>query len=720
MKFISVLWLSFLLVVSGCSSTVSNISSSASTGVDKLNFKSLEDKKLFVMFGIEKNNINILSIKNSADEYELSSVDSDNSKLDFDDGDQLKGCIGVSSQSEYFPCDSYYANSVFQERSADVAGILAGAILWPVGVIAIVGGGAKSMFTQTDLDQDSILKVGRYIDNELAGSQYKLMAAIDQYNSNLISDIKPVSILLTTPKKIYDAISNAKTTGELVQLSIIIDRLEGSPVEITASSLNQREEPKSRAKVLSRLKQGTIVYPKAEKNGWINVGKGWVSEKFTKPIKEKFKIAINLRENKVNFSNNSRYLLANNNIKSSDVQKVLNDKAALAGISQTDIYKLTARRLSLVDKEAFTKAKKVSSIQSYNAYLKKHPDGKFVAEATALREPLWFNFAKNNNTVIAYQSFLEAYPTSQYYTETRKLWFELAKASHTKDGFRAFLSEYKQTSIENTAANSLEMIWIEEIKALGLYSELALFLKELPQSTYKADISYAHKNCSKIAVTFKTSSNICVINYLKMDSLRAQADFNGYARAYALSGEVDDFNQAQNLASTLVEKQIIEYFALLALTDKSRMFSLKIVDEHEYIGSSEHFTFFAQEKDSSEAKIKGKVELSIKENSPFNIEHGAYSVNVNLHMKASYFNQRRSDWLGNKDWNDLQEKSTNLTFRISGDKPVAKQNYDYGNYTIAYKDVGSMGGYTLYYLDKEVEFDATVNSFHPNHSMKIF
>ncbi|MFX0136392.1 MAG: hypothetical protein ACFFDN_22310 [Candidatus Hodarchaeota archaeon] len=72
------------------------------------------------------------------------------------------------------------------------------------------------------------------------------------------------------------------------------------------------------------------------------------------------------------------------------------------------VYAEQAKKL--IQEIEFNKAKEINSIEAYNNYLKKYTEGEFSKEAKKEIEGIEFNNAKNINTIESYENFLERYP----------------------------------------------------------------------------------------------------------------------------------------------------------------------------------------------------------------------------------------------------------------------------------------------------------------------
>jgi hypothetical protein len=740
-----------LNLLSGCASNVSNSQINFQSSGEKLNLGELKKhpSSLYVLFDLSKTKITVTEVKHSLNRYEGIDIDRANQKLDFDNGDSLKGCIEIVKSKDY----KYCSMEVFRETNIDMAGVIVGSILYPIAILSIASGNADKMFTQTDIDSKAVYKIGAYLESELAKRRAEIKQALINHNSAHLQSDQEYFLTLANKQEVERAISSVKNPTQLQQTKNILARLKSNEKVISTAKLNVRESASPRAKIVGKLTAGKIVTPKVAKNGWYQVQDGWVSAKYAKDIKDGYLTKLTLRGNKINFANQSQTLLANKQVSSQDVSKVLNNKALLQGVSSDKIAKLKALKNQAIERERFAKATSKNTVAAFDEFLSDYPIGEYATQAIALREPLWFAQAKKQHNAMAYRKFLNAYPKSQYYLQVRDLWlamasqqntalaykdfikgyevtsqenqafsgwFELVKQQHSIAGYRDFLKSAASPTLVKQATNLLEPLWFKRIASTGVYFELSGFLIDLPHSTHVTSISYAHNNCTRIANDFFITRDACVVNYLKLDDIRKQKTFRNYAKAYALSGQESDFNLAQKLASGRSEKQIIEYFAVLALTNKSRLFDVEIRDQHQFLGSSDHATWFAQAKGTSEAKIKGKLTLALKDDAPFELRYGSYEVKTKLNLKAYYAKEVRSSWVGSSNTNPVETEAVDVAFQISDKQKSQTKAYDFGTYTIAYKDTGMMGGYTASYLEREIEFSTLIHSITPTQRLSVF
>lgn len=716
----------------------------------------LPAKELHVLFSINKNNVELLEVLPSKiKRNRLVTLLNKNEGKDFAKGDTFFDCIVLTNTSSSRSCfedanRNVSDNSIFHHSETSGA-MIAMTVLVPY--LAVGAAGKGDFYVENKVDNELVNQIGRALKSKIFENQRKINKSLNALNFNQMpSNIKPYGPFIDH-KTLSKAITKVKTMQQFDQLASFIGSVDYDGFVVKSPAVNEREKPTTRSKVTQKHKKGTLILADKVKDGWVYTGEGWVYKKILLSLSDDTNRKLMHKRNNLKINKSQELFLANANTSSKEVLDLLNNKAALKGVSKKKIDELVAVKNKLVEKESFEKAKKLHSIASYGNYLEAYPKGRFVAQAHESRELLWFKritqqnlpgefrefldaypktirfndvrkqwfeYAKQTNTVEIYKDFLKGYAHTELESSAREQWLEIIKAQNTVERYRDFLSGYSMGPLEKQAVSRLEPLWYEKIAKDGEYEQVGYFLREIPSSKHTVKLSYAHRNCTRIARDFFTTRDVCVKRYIKIDDLRVGGDFAGYAQAYALSNNESDFYKAQALAKTSQEKEIVEYFAVLALADKSRLFSFKLSDKHVFKGNREHATWFAQGKGSSSAQIKGDLEIKLKDNAPFSIEYGNYNVATKLKLKAQYAKEVRSNWIGNSNTNPVVNKVMNINFNLSKNKYKESKPYNFGSYQVAYKDTGMMGGYTAEYLEREIEFKGQIASIIPVSKLNIF
>jgi hypothetical protein len=704
-------------VLSGCASKIADTDLSLIDNGLRLKASDLmqKDSGIYMVFELVEKEVRVIDMRVSMSYSKQYAIDQYNQGLMEQDNSPMRGCILIQQSRQYQAC----SREVFLETNMDVVGSLMGALLYPVTAVMVASGEGKGVFTNEDIDQESVRKIGSHLESIFVSRKESLEKALSQYNANLLVENKGYFYALTSTERINLAIKSVKTLQQAEQLRNIFAQMQGDELLVPVNRLNVRDKPSTRARKVKYFTKGKMLSRDEDKDGWMRVDRGWVYKKLLKSLKMESIALLDTKYNQIAFDINSQKLLAGG-ASSRDFATLLANKGALKGVSKAKLSKLEKKRVALVEKEAFVQAKNTSTVASFTSYITKYPSGKYLRKASQLREPLWFEQAKSARTVAAYKAFLSVYPNSQFFKTVRQQWFEIVSKRHAISGYRDFINGFPPSPLIGKAKEQLEPLWFDSFTKHGNYSGISAYLNVFSSGDNAAKLRYASLQCPEISVTFQLQKNDCVKNYLSLEALRNIRSFSGFAKAYALSNQASDFYAAQKLAVNDSEKKLIEYFALLALQDKSQLFNVALKDKHKFIGNSEHFTWFAQEKDSSAVSLKGEITFSNNNSAPIKIEYGQYSLEATVSTKLSYYNERRSNWAGNKDWTDKRALSTKFKLRLSSGSGEVTNNYDLGKVTVAYKDVGMMGGYTLYYLQKEADFYVQYDNLKPIFSLNLF
>jgi len=102
--------------------------------------------------------------------------------------------------------------------------------------------------------------------------------------------------------------------------------------------------------------------------------------------------------------------------------------------------------ISACERDEWANAQKTNTVEAYNAFLEKYPNGEFADEASASIEEIKWQDTEKANTTEAYEEFLETYPSS-------------AKAAIASEKIAAF-EEQKLMAMEKEAADNLAAIQI--------------------------------------------------------------------------------------------------------------------------------------------------------------------------------------------------------------------------------------------------------------------
>ncbi len=96
--------------------------------------------------------------------------------------------------------------------------------------------------------------------------------------------------------------------------------------------------------------------------------------------------------------------------------------------------------------DEFEKAQASHSIEAYEAYLKEHPDGNYVLQATLALEDLYLQAARDGGTLEGYDAYLQRFPKGQHkdkiMDERKDFMFSWAAEQDTPEAWQKFIDEY--------------------------------------------------------------------------------------------------------------------------------------------------------------------------------------------------------------------------------------------------------------------------------------
>jgi len=138
------------------------------------------------------------------------------------------------------------------------------------------------------------------------------------------------------------------------------------------------------------------------------------------------------------------------------------------------------------EKSDFSKAEKKNGIETYEAFLRKYPQGEYKSEATKRIHKLAFELAKQKDSLHVYKKFQEKYPESEFSTEVsariHELTYQLAKQKDDLQTYEEFLKEYP-TSLH-----------AEEVKEMIEYLKLPTYSDVIKTYPKHVKITYTETN----------------------------------------------------------------------------------------------------------------------------------------------------------------------------------------------------------------------------------
>jgi hypothetical protein len=160
---------------------------------------------------------------------------------------------------------------------------------------------------------------------------------------------------------------------------------------------------------------------------------------------------------------------------------------------------LLAQQVSLVDSAAYGRAKHQNTVVAFQYFINNYPDAQEIPLAVSLRNSLAFTEASRVNTWQTYQDFYQTYPKAEQAFEAKELYEQLLFEERTQTGtleaYRSFLQEqprtpYRDRLLRNiyflSTADNSEQAYSAYIQEFGLniYGRQALthilYMKDWP------------------------------------------------------------------------------------------------------------------------------------------------------------------------------------------------------------------------------------------------
>ena len=113
-------------------------------------------------------------------------------------------------------------------------------------------------------------------------------------------------------------------------------------------------------------------------------------------------------------------------------------------------------------------AKSTDTIQAYEEFLKRYPEGKFSDEACSRLEELYFQRATKANTIEVYREFLKRYPWGRFSDKARsrleELYFQRASKTNTIEAYEEFLKHYPKGRFSEKACSRIKKLYKEMLR----------------------------------------------------------------------------------------------------------------------------------------------------------------------------------------------------------------------------------------------------------------
>ncbi len=201
------------------------------------------------------------------------------------------------------------------------------------------------------------------------------------------------------------------------------------------------------------------------------------------------------------------------------------------------------------------------------------------------------------------------------------------------------------------------------------------------------------------AAALRISSTELKKKFGKLEAYRAQNSFDGYAEAFLISSAKDDFNAAQRLATNEAKRRHLEYLAVMATKNQTKIFDIRIkinkVNEKSVSDSSREdkvLLVLSIPSKTSSAQFKGVTEVVKANSSPVPLKYG-YEVTVKHTLVVTRLNKTKLKFIitQTNTKEEVEKREKTFTYRLIPQQYGDKKTIDFGVVNLA-KKMTALGG----------------------------
>ena len=212
--------------------------------------------------------------------------------------------------------------------------------------------------------------------------------------------------------------------------------------------------------------------------------------------------------------------------------------------------------MEAIDELMWEKAVEKNTIESYQEYLKKQPEGKYLKEAVEIIKELTWQAAEADNTVDSFRDYLDKYPEGKYKVEAveaiEELKWQMAEAEDTVQSFEEYLNEYPEGKYVVEARNSIELLHWQEAVTLNTIRSYNTYLESYPQGQF---VQEAEKNAAALRTDMEPYD--AAIKTGTEDSLEAfLLDYPGHIKEADVQKILRDITEGRDIVDLLNEGKI--------------------------------------------------------------------------------------------------------------------------------------------------------------------
>jgi len=366
-------------------------------GIQKSQIKFLKPE-LHVIFQINESEVELVEVlPSNIKRKNLVNLLKKNEGKNLSKGDTLIDCIILTNGNISKPCfesvnKNIPKNSIFHD--SEVSGTMMVMTVF-VPYLVFAAASDEDFYVENKIDGELVNTVGVALKRKIFDMREKIHQSLLTYEfSKLPELIRPYGQLIDH-NVLIKSINNSRILSQLDSVEKILNGIDYEGFIVKSTEINQRKKPTIRSKVQTTHKRGELIFSESSKGDWIYNGEGWIYKKILLSLNDDTRTKLLHKRNNLILDNNYQNLLSGNSIASID--KVLNNKTRLVGVSENKVKALKSRKYQLIDENEYKSALNKNNIVAYERYLTLQPNGKYIYQVK--RAILQLKPSKSKNVI---------------------------------------------------------------------------------------------------------------------------------------------------------------------------------------------------------------------------------------------------------------------------------------------------------------------------------
>lgn len=139
-------------------------------------------------------------------------------------------------------------------------------------------------------------------------------------------------------------------------------------------------------------------------------------------------------------------------------------------------------------KKDYEKTQQANTIQTYEEFIQKHPDSKFVEDAKEKLDSLRYEMVTSKDNADAYEDFIKKHPDSKYVSKANNildsLRFSKVESIDSLEIYLSFLENYPHSAFTDKAKHRIEELAFYRVKKKDEIKEYQGFITKYPKSQF--------------------------------------------------------------------------------------------------------------------------------------------------------------------------------------------------------------------------------------------